>query len=283
MAAIIVDGKALSDKIKDDLKDEVKKIKTKFGRAPSLAVVWVGGDAASEIYVNNKIKACEKIGISSVLKRLPEDTAEASLINIVKTLDGDKSINGILVQLPLPKGIDENKVLKFISPPKDVDGFTALSAGNLMLGNDALGSCTPSGVIELIKSTGRPIAGANAVVVGRSNIVGKPAALMLLKENATVTIAHSKTKDIKKITKRADILVVAIGKKEFIKGGHIKRGAIVIDVGINRENGKLYGDVDFKAARKRAAYITPVPGGVGPMTIAILMKNTVKAFLNQNV
>jgi methylenetetrahydrofolate dehydrogenase (NADP+)/methenyltetrahydrofolate cyclohydrolase len=282
MSAIIIDGKAIAEKIMDKLKDEVEGIKVKFGRAPSLAVIRVGDDGASEIYVNNKIKTCEKIGINSVLRQLPKDITEASLIEIVKTLDGDKNINGILVQLPLPKGIDENKVLNHISPSKDVDGFTPLSAGGLMLGNNALAACTPSGVVELIKSTGRPIAGANAVVVGRSNIVGKPAALMLLKENATVTVAHSKTKNIEKITKRADILVVAIGKKEFIKGGHIKKGAIVIDVGINRENGRLYGDIDFKAARARAAYITPVPGGVGPMTIAILMKNTVKAFLNQN-
>lgn len=279
--AQIIDGKTLSQKIKDEIKVDVAQIVASGRIAPSLAVVLVGNNPASEIYVANKIKACEYTGIISRTIRLPESTSEKELLTIIDELNRDKNVNGILVQLPLPKQIDENKVLQAIDVKKDADGFTPESAGRLFSGAEGLLPCTPAGIIELIKSTGTPIAGKHAVVVGRSNIVGKPAAILLLRENATVTVAHSKTENLAALCSTADILVAAIGKKEFIRGNFIKTGATVIDVGVNRFEGKLYGDVCFAEAQ-HAAYITPVPGGVGPMTIAMLLKNTLKAYKLQN-
>ena len=240
-------------------------------------MILAGENPASKIYVRNKIVACEETGIKSFEYYLPESVTTEQLLELVETINSDENIDGLLVQLPLPKGVDEKTVLKAVSPAKDVDGFHAVNAGNLLLGNPCLAACTPSGIISLIKSTGVEINGKNAVVVGRSNIVGKPVAVLLLNENATVTVCHSKTADLKKHTLEADILVVAVGIKEFIKGDMIKKGAVVIDVGMNRADGKLYGDVEFDSAKERASFITPVPGGVGPMTITMLLKNTVKA------
>ncbi len=280
MTAKIIDGKAIAAQVRQRAKERAFELFEKTGKKVRLAVVMVGDNPASEIYVRNKIKACEEAGIESQSFRLPSDTSEEKIIELVDRLDSDKFTHGILVQLPLPKGIDERKVLERISPQKDVDGFHAVNAGNLMLGNKCLTACTPQGCIELIRSTGAQIEGKNAVVVGRSNIVGKPMAMLLLQNNATVTIAHSKTENLASITSRADILVAAVGKKEFITGAMIKPGAIVIDVGMNRCDGKLYGDVKFDEAERVASFITPVPGGVGPMTIAMLLKNTVTAAEN---
>ena len=275
--AKIIDGKALSAKIREDLKSKASKFETDNGRKVGLAVVLAGDNAASQVYVRNKIIACEEIGIKSFAYYLPSNVTQDKLLELIAELNADKSVDGILVQLPLPRGLDENYILSQIDPKKDVDGFHAINAGNLLLGNACLAACTPSGIIELIKSTGVDIAGKNAVVIGRSNIVGKPVALLLLQNNATVTICHSKTANLKEIAKSADILVVAIGKKEFVTEDMVKDGAIVIDVGMNRFDGKLYGDVNFAECTEKAAYITPVPGGVGPMTITMLMSNTVKA------
>ncbi len=275
--AKIIDGKALSAKIREDLKSKASKFETDNGRKVGLAVVLAGDNAASQVYVRNKIIACEEIGIKSFAYYLPSNVTQDKLLELIAELNADKSVDGILVQLPLPRGLDENYILSRIDPKKDVDGFHAINAGNLLLGNACLAACTPSGIIELIKSTGVDIAGKNAVVIGRSNIVGKPVALLLLQNNATVTICHSKTANLKEIAKSADILVVAIGKKEFVTEDMVKDGAIVIDVGMNRFDGKLYGDVNFAECTEKAAYITPVPGGVGPMTITMLMSNTVKA------
>ena len=236
----------------------------------------VGENPASKVYVRNKILACEQTGIASFEYYLPETSTTEQLLEVVRALNADDKVDGLLVQLPLPKGIDEKRVLSEVSPKKDVDGFHAVNAGNLLLGNPCLSACTPTGIMELIKSTGESVEGKHAVVIGRSNIVGKPVALMLLAANATVTVCHSKTKDLEKYTRDADILVVAIGVKEFVTGDMIKKGAIVIDVGMNRAD-KLYGDVHFESASAVAGYITPVPGGVGPMTITMLLSNTVKA------
>lgn len=277
MSATLIDGKLLSAEIRSAIKADASKFEDRYGRKIGLAVILAGDDPASKIYVRNKISACEETGIRSFEYYLPATVTTEELIELVEAVNRDDNIDGLLVQLPLPSGVDESAVLKAVAPEKDVDGFHAVNAGNLMLGNPCLAACTPGGIMELIKSTGVEIAGKNAVVVGRSNIVGKPAALMLLKENATVTICHSKTTDIKKHTLAADILVVAVGIKEFITGDMIKDGAIVIDVGMNRVDGKLYGDVNFGQAALKASYITPVPGGVGPMTITMLLKNTVKA------
>lgn len=274
--AKIIDGKLISENLRKKIKSEVESLK-KQGINAGLAVVKVGEDPASNIYVRNKIKDCEEVGIKSFAYYLPVETTEQELISLVEALNSDDTVSGILVQLPLPKEIDERKILQTILPKKDVDGFSAVNAGNLMLFNPSLNACTPSGVIELIKSTGTKIEGKHAVVVGRSNIVGKPMAMLLLKENATVTICHSKTINLKDLTMQADILVAAIGKANFITKDMIKPGAIVIDVGMNRIDGKLYGDVNFIEAEKVASYITPVPGGVGPMTRAMLLSNTVKA------
>ncbi len=275
--AEIIDGKKISQELKDDVKAEVEALK-KDGIEPSLAVILVGQDPASTVYVNNKKKACEYTGIKSLSYELPETTTEEELLGLIDKLNEDEGCDGILVQLPLPKQINEDKVIKRISPDKDVDGFHPESVGRLSLGERGFKSCTPAGVIELLKRSNTEIDGKHAVVVGRSNIVGKPMAMLLLRENATVTVCHSHTPDLRAITKQADILVVAIGQPKFIDGSYIKEGATVIDVGIHRLEGKkLCGDVDYESAEKVAGKITPVPGGVGPMTIAELMNNCKEA------
>lgn len=277
MSATRIDGKLLAARLRGEIKIDAEKFERDYGRKIGLAVILAGENPASKVYVRNKIKACEETGIKSMEYYLPDSVSTDELVELVKTLNADESVDGLLVQLPLPVGVDEKAVLGAVTPEKDVDGFHAVNAGNLLLGNPCLAACTPSGIMELIKSTGTTISGKHAVVVGRSNIVGKPIALMLLGENATVTICHSRTQNLASYTREADILVVAIGKKEFITGDMIKQGSIVIDVGMNREDGKLYGDVEYASTSEKAAYITPVPGGVGPMTITMLLKNTVKA------
>ena len=271
----IIDGKKISQEIKDELKDKVAELKTQ-GKEIALAVIQVGNDPASTVYVGNKKKACAYIGIESLSYELPESTTEEELLGLIDKLNKDSKVNGILVQLPLPKQIDEDKVIQAILPEKDVDGFNEKSVGALCVGSDGYMPCTPAGVIQLLKRFGVEISGKRCVVLGRSNIVGKPMALLLLRENGTVTICHSRTKDIKEITKQADILVVAIGKPKFVDETYVKEGAVVIDVGIHRdENNKLCGDVDFEKVAPHTEAITPVPGGVGPMTIAMLMNNCV--------
>lgn len=273
----LIDGKAISTQIKEEVKQQVAALKQQ-GKEIALAVIQVGADPASSVYVNNKKKACEYVGIKSLSYELPEETTEDELLALIKKLNGMKECNGILVQLPLPKHIDEDKVIETIAPEKDVDGFHPQSVGALCIGRPGFVSCTPAGIIQLLKRTGIEIAGKECVVIGRSNIVGKPMALLLLRENGTVTVAHSKTKDLQKICKRADILVVAIGKPKFITKEYIKEGAVVIDVGIHRgENNKLCGDVDFEDVKELCSAITPVPGGVGPMTIAMLMHNCLES------
>lgn len=273
--AQLIDGKAISKQIKDELKEQVAEFSAK-GVKICLAVIQVGNDSASSVYVGNKKKACAYIGIDSLSYELPEETTEEELLELIDKLNKDDAVNGILVQLPVPKHIDEDKIIKAISPLKDVDGFHPMSVGALSIGQPGFVSCTPAGVIQLLKRSGIVIAGKECVVIGRSNIVGKPMAMLLLRENGTVTICHSKTKDLKEVCKRADILVVAIGRPKMIDASYIKEGATVIDVGIHRdENNKLCGDVDFESASKVAGAITPVPGGVGPMTIAMLMHNCV--------
>ena len=268
----IIDGKAISNQIKEELRDKVKA----EGLELSLAVVLVGDDPASAVYVGNKKKACEFVGIKSVSYELPASTTEAELVELVEKLNNDDSINGILVQLPLPKHIDEDKIIKTIAPSKDVDGFHPESVGRLSIGQKGFVSCTPAGIIQLLKRSDVDIDGKNCVVIGRSNIVGKPMSMLMLRENATVTICHSHTKDLKEVCKRADILIVAIGKPMMIDSSYVKEGAVVIDVGIHRkDDGKLCGDVDFDDVAPHTSKITPVPGGVGPMTIAMLMNNCV--------
>ncbi len=272
--AILIDGKAVSQKVKDEVRAEIERDKLSIG----LAVVIVGNNQASRVYVNNKKKACEVCGIKSFEYALPEETTEEELLELVDTLNEDKNINGILVQLPLPKQINEEHIIERISPLKDVDAFHATNVGKIMIGNYAFLPCTPAGVMELIHSTGTEISGKECVVIGRSNIVGKPMAMLLLHENATVTICHSRTKDLAEVCRRADILVSAVGKADFVTADMVKEGAVVIDVGMNRDaDNKLCGDVRFDEVEKKASYITPVPGGVGPMTIAMLMKNTLMA------
>ncbi len=271
--AKIIDGKALALVIKEEVKGKVEEFKKKYGRAVKLAVVMAGNNSASAIYVKNKIKACEFVGIESLSFSLPENSSQKEVEELVVALAEDDGVDGILVQLPLPKGLDEEKILGLIPKEKDVDGFSERNVGGLMLGKNCITACTPSGIIEMIKSTGERLSGKNAVVIGRSNIVGKPTALLLLNENCTVTVCHSKTENLKEICRRADILVAAVGRAEFVTEDFIKEGAIVIDVGINRTEDGIKGDVDFKSVEKKAAYISPVPGGVGPMTIACLMKN----------
>lgn len=279
--AQILSGKTVSQRIKNELAEEVKELNAK-GIFPGLAVIIVGDDPASRVYVNSKKKACEEIGIYSEEYALPADTSEAELLELVERLNNEKKINGILVQLPLPKHINEETIINAISPKKDVDAFHPVNVGKIMIGNYDFLPCTPAGVMELIKESGIDVSGKECVVVGRSNIVGKPQAMLLLHQNGTVTICHSRTKDLAAKTKSADILVAAVGIPNFITGDMIKEGAVVIDVGINRiAEKKLVGDVEFESAEKVAAAITPVPGGVGPMTIAMLMKNTVKAALIQ--
>lgn len=275
--AQLIDGKAISTQIKNELKEKVAKMKAE-GTQVCLAVIQVGNDPASSVYVNNKKKACEYIGINSLAYELPESTTEEELLDLIQELNERADVNGILVQLPVPKHIDEDKIIKAISPKKDVDGFHPQSVGALCIGQPGFVSCTPAGIIQLLKRSGIEIEGKECVVVGRSNIVGKPMSLLLLRENGTVTVAHSRTKDLKAICKRADILVVAIGKPRFITEEYVKEGAVVIDVGIHRnENNKLCGDVDFEAVEPHCSAITPVPGGVGPMTIAMLMNNCVES------
>ena len=271
-----IDGKALSLKIRDEIKAEVEVIKAN-GVEPCLAVVLVGNDPASEIYVRNKIKGCEYTGIKSLSYKLDENTTEEELVSLVEKLNNDNTVHGILVQMPLPKHINEKRILSLINPKKDVDGFSVEQIGLLGLGTPDLITCTPHGVIELIKSTGVDMCGKRAVVIGRSNVVGKPLMNLLLLENCTVTVCHSKTIDLPSITREADILIAAIGKPKFVTEDMVKDGAIVIDVGINRVDGKLCGDVDYETVSKKASFITPVPGGVGPMTITMLLKNTLKA------
>lgn len=274
--AQIIDGKAISSLIKDELKLETAQL-TGRGVKPALAVIQVGSDPASSVYVRNKKRACEYVGIKSLSYELGETVTEEELLSLIKRLNEDGEVTGILVQLPLPAGIDENAVINAISPLKDVDGFHPVNVGNLSLGKAVYLPCTPAGVICLLKRSGITIEGKECVVIGRSNIVGKPMAQLLLKENGTVTVAHSRTVNLKEVARRADILVVAAGKRGLITGDYVKEGAAVIDVGIHRgEDGRLSGDVDFESAAKKAGYITPVPGGVGPMTIAMLMKNCVE-------
>ncbi|MGI6152412.1 MAG: bifunctional methylenetetrahydrofolate dehydrogenase/methenyltetrahydrofolate cyclohydrolase FolD [Christensenellaceae bacterium] len=277
MSAQIISGKELSAEIRGEIRQGVEKIKLEKGITPGLAVILVGDDPASAIYVNNKEKACEEVGIHSAVIRLSADTTEKELLSLIDQYNSDSDFHGILVQLPLPGHINEEEVLKRISPKKDVDGFHVQNAGSLFTGLPGLVACTPKGIMRLIKKTGVDITGKNAVVIGRSNIVGKPVAILLLNENATVTICHSKTKDLPGVCAQADVLVAAIGRPEFVTGEFIKPGAIVIDVGTSRVDGKLKGDVKFDEAAEIAGYITPVPGGVGPMTITMLMSNTLEA------
>lgn len=275
--ATIIDGKRISNEVKEDLKKQVEEL-TQKGVSLTLAVVLVGNDKASAVYVGNKQKACDFIGIKSLTFEMPEETTEEELLSLVNELNIREDVNGILIQLPLPKQIDEDKVIRAIDPKKDVDGFHPQSVGALSIGQKGYVSCTPAGIIELLKRSNIEIEGKECVIVGRSNIVGKPMAMLMLRENATVTICHSKTKDLKEVTKRADILIVALGKPRFITKEFVKEGAVVIDVGIHRdENNKLCGDVDYQDVVDQTSAITPVPGGVGPMTIAMLMKNCVSS------
>lgn len=279
--AQIIDGKRISQEIKDELKEEVAALKA-HGIEGSLAVVQVGEDPASSVYVRNKKKACEYIGLHSLSYELPEETTEKELLDLIASLNENDAVNGILVQLPVPKHIDADKVIRAISPEKDVDGFHPMNVGRLAIGEKGFVSCTPAGIIQLLKRSGIEISGKNCVIIGRSNIVGKPMALLMLQENATVTVAHSKTTDLKAVCKTADILIVAIGKKQFITADYIKEGAVVIDVGIHRgEDKKLFGDVCYEEVEPVASAITPVPGGVGPMTIAMLMSNCVESIHNK--
>ncbi|MBI2252570.1 MAG: bifunctional methylenetetrahydrofolate dehydrogenase/methenyltetrahydrofolate cyclohydrolase FolD [Armatimonadetes bacterium] len=276
MPAKILDGKAIAQSIIEELKQEVINLK-KQGVVPGLAVILVGENPASKVYVKNKAKACENLGIYSETLLLPESTSQNELLKLIDKLNQDNKIHGILVQLPLPNHLNTQNIMEHILPEKDVDGFHPVNLGKLVMGEALFPPCTPQGIMEILKRTSIKIQGAEAVIVGRSNIVGKPVALMLLQENATVCMCHSKTKNLEEVTRRADILVVAIGRAEMIKASMVKKGAIVIDVGINRLNDKLAGDVDFKEVSKVASEITPVPGGVGPLTIAMLMKNTLKS------
>ena len=275
--AKLIDGKKISGEIKDELKEKVAELKEQ-GIEVTLAVIQVGNDPASTVYVGNKKKACAYIGIRSLAYELPGETTQEELLALVRELNDRKDVNGILVQLPLPAHIDEDTVIRTIAPEKDVDGFHPQSVGLLSIGQKGFVSCTPAGIIQLLKRSGVEIDGRECVVVGRSNIVGKPMAMLLIRENGTVTVCHSHTKDLKEVTRRADILVVAIGKRQFITADYVKEGATVIDVGMHRkEDGKLCGDVDFDSVEPVAGAITPVPGGVGPMTIAMLMNNCVSS------
>jgi len=286
MTAYAIDGKAIAAKVRSDVAADVARLKAEHGFVPGLAVVLVGEDPASKVYVRNKAQQTVEVGMQSFEHKLAEDTPEQHVLDLVAKLNADPAVNGILVQMPLPKHMDSNKVLELIDPLKDVDGFHPTNVGRLSIGERALAPCTPVGSIILARSVQDDLSGLNAVVVGRSNIVGKPMAQLLLRENCTVTIAHSRTKDLPDVVRSADLVVAAIGKPEFVKGDWIKPGAIVIDVGINRVlkedgKGKIVGDVEYAAAAQVAGAITPVPGGVGPMTIACLLKNTVEAALMQ--
>ena len=279
----IIDGKKVSAEVKEEVRQQTLKLKETHGITPGLAVVIVGDDPASRVYVNNKKKACELVGFKSEEYALPAETTQQELLNLVETLNNKDDINGILVQLPLPKHLDDKAVIAAINPKKDVDAFHAVNVGKIMLGEYDFLPCTPAGVMEMLHSYNIEVSGKNCVVIGRSNIVGKPMAMLLLHENGTVTICHSRTRDIAEVTKQADILVAAVGRPKFVTADMVKDGAVVIDVGMDRdENGKLCGDVDFENVKDKCSYITPVPGGVGPMTIATLMKNTLKAAKIQN-
>lgn len=280
--AVIIDGNKIAREIYDKVRTDALTLKKKTGVVPGLTVILVGENPASKVYVDRKAKACAEVGFLSREYKLPADTSESSVLKLINELNKDKFIHGILVQLPLPKHIQTDKIIAAIDPRKDVDGFHPYNVGGLIAGNPLYIPCTPRGIMELISRTGIELVGKEAVVVGRSNIVGKPIALLLLAQNATVTICHSRTKDLSNVTRRADILIAAVGKAEMIKADMVKKGAIVIDVGVNRlENGKLTGDVAFDEVAVCASYITPVPGGVGPMTIAMLMKNTLDAVRTQ--
>lgn len=270
---MIIDGKKISQEIKDEVKEQVAELKAQ-GTEITLAVVKVGDDPASAVYVRNKEKACEYVGMNSKKIEKPADTTEEELLDLIADLNNDDSINGILVQLPLPDHIDENKILLAIDPNKDVDGFHPVNVGKMVIGEKSFLPCTPAGIVEMIKRSGLDIEGKECVIIGRSNIVGKPMAILMLRENATVTITHSRTKDLQDVCKRADILIAALGKAKFVTEDFVKEGAIVIDVGMDRdENGKLCGDVDFENVKDIASAITPVPGGVGPMTVTMLIVN----------
>ena len=275
---VLIDGKKVSAEVRVCLAKEAKELKEKTGRVPGLATVLVGADPASAVYVRNKNKICRELGFKSFEQKLSLDTSEAKLLKLIKELNSNNDIHGILVQLPLPNQIDSEKILQAIDPNKDVDGFHPINVGKLVVGNALLTPCTPSGIIKLLDHYEIDISGKHAVVLGRSNIVGKPLSMLLLQRNATITICHSRTKNLEEITRSADILVAAIGRANFVTENMVRKGAIVIDVGINRVDGKLTGDINFETVSKKASYITPVPGGVGPMTIALLMENTLKAF-----
>lgn len=287
MTAFVIDGKVIAAKVRSDVAADVARLKAEHGFVPGLAVVLVGEDPASKVYVRNKAQQTIEVGMQSFEHKLAEDTPEEVVLDLVRKLNADPAVNGILVQMPLPKHMDSNKVLELIDPLKDVDGFHPMNVGRLSIGERALAPCTPVGSVILARSFKDDLSGLNAVLVGRSNIVGKPMAQLLLRENCTVTIAHSRTKDLPGVVRSADLVVAAIGKPEFVKGDWIKPGAIVIDVGINRVvkedgKGKIVGDVEYASAAQVAGAITPVPGGVGPMTIACLLKNTVEAALMQH-
>ncbi|MZH45603.1 MAG: bifunctional methylenetetrahydrofolate dehydrogenase/methenyltetrahydrofolate cyclohydrolase FolD [Nitrospinae bacterium] len=275
---VLIDGKKVSMEIRSRLKQETEELKNKTGRMPGLATVLVGEDPASAVYVRNKNKVCQEVGFQSFGQNLPAETTEDELLEVIKKLNENDEVNGILVQLPLPDHIDSEKILLSIKPEKDVDGFHPINVGKLAIGNALLTPCTPTGIIELLDYYNIEIAGKHAVVLGRSNIVGKPVALLLLQRNATVTICHSRTSNLKQVTSQADILIAAVGRPGFVGSEMVKDNAVVIDVGINRVDGKLTGDVEFEPVAEKTSYITPVPGGVGPMTIALLMENTLKAF-----
>ena len=277
-----IDGKAISAKIKDELKEEVAKLKEENKRIPKLTVILVGDDSASQVYVRNKERGCNYIGIHSEIIRKDASISEAELISIIEGLNGNDEVDGILVQLPLPDHIDENKILEVIDPSKDVDGFHPVNVAKLFLGQKSLVPCTPKGMMVMLDEIGYDIDGKEVVVVGRSNIVGKPASLLCLHRNATVTTCHSHTQDLPSVCKRADVLIAAIGKAKFFNRDYVKEGAVVLDVGMDRdENGKLCGDVDYEDVKEIASYITPVPGGVGPMTITMLLSNTLEAYKNR--
>ncbi len=275
---VLIDGKKVSAEIRIRLKQETEELKNKTGRTPGLATVLVGEDPASAVYVRNKNKICHEIGFQSFEQNLPAETTEAQLMSLINDLNGNDEVNGILVQLPLPDHIDSDKILLSIDPEKDVDGFHPINVGKLAIGNALLTPCTPTRIIALLDYYGIEIAGKHAVVLGRSNIVGKPVAHLLLQRHATVTICHSKTANLEEITRQADLLIAAVGRPHFVNAEMVNEGTVVIDVGINRVDGKLTGDVDFGPVSEKASFITPVPGGVGPMTIALLMENTLKAF-----
>ena len=275
---VLIDGKKVSGEIRNRLADEIQELKKKTGKTPGLATVLVGDDPASAVYVRNKNKICGELGFQSFEQKLSADTSEEKLLQLVEELNSNKEVHGILVQLPLPDQIDSEKILQAIDPKKDVDGFHPVNVGKLVVGNALLTPCTPTGIIALLDRYDIEISGKHAVIIGRSNIVGKPVSMLLLHRNATITICHSRTQNLEEVTRSADILVAAVGRANFVTDEMVSEGTVVIDVGINRVDGKLTGDVDFEPVSKKASHITPVPGGVGPMTIALLMENTLKAF-----